>query len=116
MGNASSGLVKNVNTLKTEVEAKTTGLLDRVTALENSTGSGENALGGRVTALENTVGDSTKGLVKKVADNSTAIASLQTGKADKATTLAGYGITNAYTKEEVNSKLSSVYKAQGRRY
>lgn len=113
VGNASSGLVKNVNTLKTEVEAKTTGLLDRVTALENSTGSGENALGGRVTALENTVGDSTKGLVKKVNDNSTAISSLQTSKADKATTLAGYGITNAYTKDEVNSKLSSAYKAQG---
>ena len=113
VGNANSGLVKNVNTLKTEVEAKTTGLLDRVTALENSTGSGENALGGRVTALENTVYDSTNGLVKKVADNSTAISSLQTGKADKATTLAGYGITNAYTKDEVNSKLSSAYKAQG---
>lgn len=113
VGNASSGLVKNVNTLKTEVEAKTTGLLDRVTALENSTGSGENALGGRVTALENTVGDSTKGLVKKVNDNGTAISSLQTSKADKADTLAGYGITNAYTKDEVNSKLSSVYKAQG---
>ena len=113
VGNASSGLVKNVNTLKTEVEAKTTGLLDRVTALENSTGSGENALGGRVTALENTVGDSTKGLVKKVNDNSTAISSLQTGKADKATTLAGYGIKDAYTKSEVDGKLSSAYKAQG---
>ena len=113
VGNASSGLVKNVNTLKTEVEAKTTGLLDRVKALENSTGSGENALGGRVTALENTVGDSTKGLVKKVNDNSTAISSLQTGKADKADTLAGYGITDAYTKSEVDGKLSSAYKAQG---
>ena len=113
VGNASSGLVKNVNTLKTEVEAKTTGLLDRVTALENSTGAGENALGGRVTALENTVGDSTKGLVKKVNDNSTAIASLQTGKADKADTLAGYGIKDAYTKSEVDGKLSSAYKAQG---
>lgn len=113
VGNASSGLVKDVNTLKTEVEAKNTGLLDRVTALENSTGAGANALGGRVSALEETVGDSTKGLVKKVNDNSTAITSLQNGKADKATTLAGYGITNAYTKDEVNSKLSSVYKAQG---
>ena len=113
VGNANSGLVKNVNTLKTEVEAKTTGLLDRVTALENSTGSGENALGGRVTALENTVGDSTKGLVKKVNDNSTAISSLQTSKADKATTLAGYGIKDAYTKSEVDGKLSSAYKAQG---
>lgn len=113
VGNASSGLVKDVNTLKTEVEAEKTGLLDRVSALETSTGSGSNALGGRVQALEDVVGNENKGLVKKVNDNSTAISSLQTGKADKATTLAGYGITNAYTKDEVNSKLSSVYKAQG---
>ena len=34
-------------------------------------------------------------------------------KADKATTLAGYGITDAYTKTEINSKLSSVYKPGG---
>lgn len=105
----------DVNKLQKEVEgdSETTGLLERVSALETSTGTGETALGGRVTALENTVGDSTKGLVKKVNDNSTAISSLQTGKADKADTLAGYGITDAYTKDEVNSKLSSVYKAQG---
>lgn len=113
VGNASSGLVKNVNTLKTEVEAKTTGLIDRVKALETSTGSGSNALGGRVQALEDVVGNENEGLVKKVNDNSTAISSLQTGKADKATTLAGYGITDAYTKSEVDGKLSSAYKAQG---
>lgn len=35
------------------------------------------------------------------------------GKADKATTLAGYGIGDAYTKTEVDSKLSSVYKYKG---
>lgn len=40
---------------------------------------------------------------KKNADN---IAALQTGKADKATTLSGYGITDAYTKTEVNTKLT----------
>lgn len=40
-------------------------------------------------------------------------------KADKSTTLAGYGITNAYTKsevynkEEVDGKISSVYKPAG---
>lgn len=34
-------------------------------------------------------------------------------KADKATTLAGYGIEDAYTKAEVDTKLSSVYKFQG---
>lgn len=31
-----------------------------------------------------------------------------TGKADKATTLAGYGITNAYTKGEVNSLIGAI--------
>lgn len=44
--------------------------------------------------------------------NATDIAALKTGKADKATTLAGYGITDAYTKTqtytqaEVNTKLT----------
>lgn len=35
------------------------------------------------------------------------------GKADKATTLAGYGITDAYTKTELDGKLSSTYKPGG---
>lgn len=35
------------------------------------------------------------------------------GKADKATTLDGYGITNAYTKDEINAKISAVYKPAG---
>lgn len=36
-----------------------------------------------------------------------------TSKADKATTLSGYGITDAYTKTEIDSKVSSVYKPGG---
>ena len=35
------------------------------------------------------------------------------GKADKATTLAGYGIADAYTKSEVDAKISSVYRYVG---
>lgn len=38
--------------------------------------------------------------------NADAITALQTGKADKATTLAGYGITDAYTQAEVNALLT----------
>ena len=38
--------------------------------------------------------------------NAEDIAALQTGKADKATTLSGYGITDAYTKTEVSTKLT----------
>ena len=34
-------------------------------------------------------------------------------KADKATTLGGYGITDAYTKTEIDTKLSTVYKVKG---
>lgn len=35
------------------------------------------------------------------------------GKADAATTLAGYGIEDAYTKTEVDAKVASVYKYKG---
>jgi hypothetical protein len=35
------------------------------------------------------------------------------GKADKADTLAGYGITDAYTKTETDAKLGAVYHAKG---
>ena len=35
------------------------------------------------------------------------------GKANTATTLAGYGITDAYTKTEVDAKVASVYKYKG---
>lgn len=34
-------------------------------------------------------------------------------KADKATTIAGYGITDAYTKTEIDAKVSSVYHYKG---
>lgn len=34
-------------------------------------------------------------------------------KANKATTLSGYGISDAYTKEQVDSKVSSVYRVKG---
>lgn len=42
----------------------------------------------------------------QVATNKTNIESLQSGKADKATTLAGYGITDAYTQTEVQELLT----------
>lgn len=45
----------------------------------------------------------------KVNDLNTAISK----KATSATTLAGYGITDAYTKTEVDAKVASVYKYKG---
>lgn len=46
-----------------------------------------------------------------------ALVNLITGKADKATTLAGYGITDAFTKEETEQKIKTavagVFKVKG---
>ena len=53
--------------------------------------------------------------LSKKADKTT-VESLTTtvnGKANKATTISGYGITDAYTKKEVDAKVSSVYKYKG---
>lgn len=43
----------------------------------------------------------------QVATNTAEIATLKTGKADKATTLAGYGISDAYTKTQADSAIST---------
>jgi len=42
-----------------------------------------------------------------IAANASDIATLTSGKADKSTTLAGYGITDAYTKGEIDTTLGS---------
>lgn len=42
-----------------------------------------------------------------VTGHTTDIANLNTGKADKATTLAGYGIEDAYTKEETQQQIAA---------
>ena len=59
------------------------------------------AKAGDVDTLKTTVGDT--GLVKDVKD-------LQSGKADNATTLAGYGIADAYTQTEINEKIVEATK------
>ena len=43
----------------------------------------------------------------QVATNTAAISALQSGKADKATTLDGYGITDAYTKTQTDSAITT---------
>ena len=61
------------------------------------------AKAGDVDTLKTTVGDTDGGLVKDVKD-------LQSGKADNATTLAGYGIADAYTHTEINEKIVEATK------
>lgn len=46
-------------------------------------------------------------LEQKITTNTASIASLQTTKADKATTLAGYGIADTYTKAEVDASVAT---------
>lgn len=48
-----------------------------------------------------------EGLAATVAGHTTDIENLNQDKADKATTLAGYGIINAYTKEETEAKIAA---------
>lgn len=43
----------------------------------------------------------------QVKTNTESITALQSGKADKATTLAGYGIEDAYTKEETKNEITT---------
>ena len=49
-------------------------------------------------------------LAARVEKNEGDIASLQNDKADKATTLAGYGITDAYTETEVDQKIADAVR------
>ena len=46
------------------------------------------------------------GLDTRITANEAAVSNLQSGKADKGTTLADYGIENAYTKGEIDTKIA----------
>ncbi len=85
------GDVAKWNAAQANAEATAASALSSAkTDLEGKITAAQTAAEGKVTALAN-------GAVKTNTDNITA---LQSGKADKATTLAGYGITDAYTKTE----------------
>ena len=63
-----------------------------------------------VTNVTQQIGNAESGLVKDVTDAKNAVDALETtvdGKANKATTLAGYGITDAYTKTETDGLLDA---------
>lgn len=61
----------------------------------------------RITTEVATLNSSISQVSSRVDSNDSDISSLQSGKADKATTLAGYGIADAYTKSEVDGKLDT---------
>ncbi len=50
------------------------------------------------------------GLDTRITANETAVSNLQSGKADKGTKLSDYGITDAYTKGETDTKIADAVK------
>ena len=57
------------------------------------------------------VGELASAVQEVMGDVSSSITSLENGKADKATTLAGYGIAEAYTKTEADAKIVELIDA-----
>lgn len=105
VGDAGSGLTKEVADQKAAIAANTASITtnkDNITQLDtkkldkdlaNSTFATKDALNGLAATVNNKVDES---VVETALD----------GKADKADTLAGYGITDAYTKGDVDNKLN----------
>ena len=95
---------KETTYTKEEVNATVTGLEASI-----ATKVAKVAYDEKVAALEAADVAGTKALTDYKAEMVETLA----GKADKATTLAGYGIADAYTKEEVDAKVASVYRFKG---
>lgn len=75
------------------------------------------SLEGDITTINTNLGNKAdKSTVYTTSQIDTKVSDLNTEigkKATKATTLSGYGITDAYTKTEVDAKVASVYKYKG---
>lgn len=116
-------------------EAQLAALDERITALESVIDEHETTMGTikatqeeqavvivnldeRMTAAETTIAglndsvnslnDAVSNIETNIETLTTDVANLNDSKADKATTLAGYGITDAYTSAEIDSKLGDL--------
>ena len=124
VANLATGEKTNLVGAVNEVFGAVNDATDDLGALTERVDANESGIG----ALTTTVGNAESGLVKSVKDLSTSVATntsgisdltgrvstaesdidtLQSGKADKSTSLAGYGITNAYTKTETDNLLKT---------
>ena len=90
VGNAEAGLVKDVADNTAAINTANTNIAKKQNAAISLEGIEAKTVEGALTEIKNAT-----------STNATAI----TGKADKATTLAGYNIGDAYTKTEVNTEL-----------
>lgn len=101
-----TGLTSYDKKSKTTMDTKDAATLASAKSYANSLGSNYDPAGtaqSKVDALE-------KG---QVTTNKNDIAILKTGKADKSTTLAGYGIGDAYTKGQTDSAIKSAIANSG---
>jgi len=120
-------LASELATTNTNVETangKITALETKTAGLKNADGedvtvkayvdAGDNALDAKITAVDQKVGNlgalASKSEVAE-ADLASALKTKIDGKADKATTLAGYGITDAYTKSGADDAISGAIDA-----
>ena len=104
VGDAGSGLTKEVADQKAAIAANTKSIDTNKAAIESLQDDklGKD-LANSTFATKDALNDLTATVNNKV-DESEVETALQ-GKADKATTLAGYGINDAYTKDKVDEKL-----------
>lgn len=101
-----TGLTSYDKKSKTTMDTKDAATLASAKSYANSLGSNYDPAGtaqSKVDALE-------KG---QVTTNKNDIATLKTGKADKSTTLAGYGIDDAYTKTQADSAIKTAIANSG---
>ena len=106
VGDAGSGLTKEVADQKAAITANTTSIDTNKAAIESLRDDKlDKALANSTFATKDALNDLTT-TVNGKADEA-AVATALDGKANKADTLAGYGITDAYTKGDVDDKLNA---------
>lgn len=101
-----TGLTSYDKKIKAAIDTKDAATLQQAKSYADGLGANYDPAGTaqtKVNALE-------KG---QVTTNKNDIATLKTGKADKATTLAGYGIGDAYTKTQTDSAIKSAIAISG---
>lgn len=117
-----SGLASELATTKAVVDYVASQVADLdVGALESRVEANENAIAtingtgaGSITKALQDAKDYTDALADgAVATNTADITAIKSGKADKATTLAGYGIGDAYTKTEADTAIAAAVAGAG---
>ena len=105
--NAAEAAVASKGYVDTKVGANASTIATLTQTVADNKTAAETAISSEKSARE--AADSA--LDTRVATNTTDITNLKSGKADKATTLAGYGIDNAYTKTEADALLGGKQNA-----